>query len=247
MASGSGSGVVRVFQNGQWSNALKFTVPGGSVTLAPNVINMLVGDTHTIQALNSSGQSVTGLTWTSSNTNIVSLSTDDPPILTAVAAGHATITAGGASADITVTAAVSLPIGRSNPGDGSGVAQIIPAVPSPSGVADVFAIQNDGVVAAITADGTTAWSASIGSASAVPDFQGGLVVVDYAANTITKLDGITGQTSSSYTPPDGQLSSNVAVHTDGTIFALRTKDCDGCNTDNLVGIRGGKIYRGSRR
>ena len=95
----------------------------------------------------------------------MSLSTDDPPILTAVAAGHATITAGGASADITVTAAVSLPIGTvlwSNPGDGSGVGQIIPGVPSPSGVADVFAIQNDGVVAAITADGTTAGVLALG-------------------------------------------------------------------------------------
>jgi hypothetical protein len=62
VASTAVSGVARVEQNGLWSNALTFTVPasgGNSVTLSPNLITMLVGDTHTIQALNSSGQPVT--------------------------------------------------------------------------------------------------------------------------------------------------------------------------------------------
>ena len=82
VATGALTGIARVQQNGMWSNAKSFTVPGGSgVTLSPNLLNMAVGDTHTIQALNSAGQSVTGLTWASSNTNVVSLSTDDPPIL----------------------------------------------------------------------------------------------------------------------------------------------------------------------
>ena len=56
---------------------------GGCMTLAPDVINMVVGNTSPIQALNSSGQPVTGLTWTTSNSNIVSLSSTDPPTLTA--------------------------------------------------------------------------------------------------------------------------------------------------------------------
>ena len=188
VASGSVSGVARVEQNGQWSNALPFTVPGGSVTLLPNVINMLVGDTHTIEAMNSSGQSVTGLSWTSSNTNVVTLSTDDPPILTAVAVGRSTITAGGASADITVSPALAtgLPLGTvlwANPGDGSGVTSIVPAVPSPNGVADVFAFQNDGTVASITRDGITAWTADVSQAiTTVPDFNGGLVVANFVPN-----------------------------------------------------------------
>jgi hypothetical protein len=49
VASGSVSGVAWVEQNDTWSNMLTFTVPGGSVTLVPNIINMLVGDTHTIR------------------------------------------------------------------------------------------------------------------------------------------------------------------------------------------------------
>ena len=78
-------------------------VPGGNtMTLQPSLLNMSVGDTATIQALGPNGQSVTGLTWTSSDANVVSLSTDDPPLLTALAAGHVTVTAGTASADVTV-------------------------------------------------------------------------------------------------------------------------------------------------
>jgi hypothetical protein len=38
----------------------------------------------------------------------VSLSTNDPPILTALAAGHVTITAGTGSADVTVSTVLPL-------------------------------------------------------------------------------------------------------------------------------------------
>ena len=116
---------------------------------------------------------------------MVSVSADDPPVLTAVAAGHVTITGGTGTSDVTVTAATlpngdpaSLPVGTvlwSNPGNGSGVNWIVPAVPSPSGVADVFAFQNDGTVQAITSDGSTAWTAAA-KYWGIPDFQGGLVV-----------------------------------------------------------------------
>ena len=239
VASGAVSGIARIQQNGVWSNALTFTVPvsgGSSVTLSPNLITMLVGDTHTIQALNSSGQPVTGLTWASSDPTVVSLSTDDPPLLTALAVGHATITAGTGSADVTVSPGDpnypgTLPLGTvlwSVPGN---VAQIVPAVPSPSGVADVFAFSYDGMggatVQAITSDGTTAWTADLGYAYPVlPDFQGGLVAQESDTNgntSIVKLDGTTGQPYSAYTP-DGVnflVPGLAAVHTDGTIFTIQ--------------------------
>jgi len=218
------SGIARIQQNGVLTNALYFTVPvTGGNTLVPSLLNMVVGDTRTIQALNSASLPVTGLTWVSSDPTIVNLSPDDPPILTALAAGHVTITAGTASADVTVSTA--LPLGTviwSNPGDGSGVQSIVPAVPSTSGVADVFAFQADGTVAAITSDGTTAWTANAGGG--MPDFQGGLVVV--GQSSIYKLDGITGQPYPAYTV-GGTTSlgayggSLVAVHPDGTIFAVQ--------------------------
>ena len=88
VASAALTGIVRVRQNGLSSNGVGFTVPAtNGVTLVPNLLNLVVGDTHTIQALGSSGQSATGLSWTSSNASVVSLSTDDPPILTALAVG----------------------------------------------------------------------------------------------------------------------------------------------------------------
>ena len=193
------------------------------------------------------------MTWTSGNPNVVSLSTDDPPILTALAAGHVTIVAGtapnAASADVTVFAG-PLPIGTviwSNPGDGSGVNYIVPAVPSTSGVADVFAFQADGTVQAITSDGTVAWTADLSQARyALPDFQGGLAVVGQllaGQSSIYKLDGTTGQPYPAYTA-SGTTSlgayggSLVAVHPDGTIFAVQQNSDPATYSewDSVIGI-----------
>jgi len=239
------TGVVRIEQNGVFSNAITFTIPtsgGNAVTLVPNILNLVVGQTQTIQALNTSGQSVTGLTWASSNPKVVSLSPDDPPLLTALTVGHVTITAGTASADVTVYPA-ALPTGTviwSNPGDGSGVTSIVPAVPSSTGVADIFAFQADGTVQAITSSGATAWTASLNGAypsQTVPDFQGGLVVANLYQypQSIMKLDGITGQAYPAYMAATQNDSlSNIVVHTDGTIFAVDTNTSAG--TASIVGI-----------
>ncbi len=233
VASGPATGSVRIQQGGVWSNTGHFVVPtvgsGNAETIVPNVLSLLVGQTRTIQALNSSGAEVSGLAWASSDTTVVSLSTDDPPILTAVAPGHVSIAAGDASADVTVYSGYALPTGTviwSAPGDGTGVSRILPAVPSSTGVADVFALQSSGNVQAITTDGSVAWTASVGTGNTLlPDFQGGLVVANYAS--IKKLDGITGQITSQYNYV-GAPQSNVAIHTNGTIFAV-----DG---SSLVGI-----------
>lgn len=95
VAATSLTGIVQVQQNGATSNAKHFTVlvPGGN-TLVPSAVTMMVGDTRTLQALNAAGQPATGLTWTSSDSAIVSLSPADPPLLTALAPGPVTITAG---------------------------------------------------------------------------------------------------------------------------------------------------------
>ena len=218
------TGVVRIEQNGVLSNALTFTVPtSNAVTLNPNMLNLVAGQTQTIQALDANGQPVTGLTWASSNPTVVSLSTDDPPILTALTGGHVTITAGAASADVTVSYGTP-PTGTviwSSPGDGSGVISIVPAVPSATGVADVFALNGDCNVQAITSDGSVAWTANIGQLPQytgnpgpcnefLPDFQGGFVVKGESSTTdadgnahrhyyVQKLDGMTGQAYPTYT------------------------------------------------
>jgi hypothetical protein len=262
VAATAGSGIARIQQGGFPSNAKGFIVLGGAAgTLAPNLLNMVVGDTHTIQALGSNNQPITGLTWTSSDTTVVSLSTDDPPILTAVAAGHVTITAGGASADVTVSS-VTLSLGTvlwSNPGDGSGVMSIVPAVPSPTGVADVFAFQSDNTLAAITSDGITAWTASFDPIiQPMPDFLGGLVGAMRDPNnngpiefigSVVRFDGITGQSQVLFTPPASSVSTNTGdqlreplrVHPDGTIFMVEDNPMSGINgasatVSQVVGI-----------
>jgi hypothetical protein len=251
VASTAQTGTLKVLQGGVWSNALQFTVPptNHSVTITPSMINMVVGQTSNIQALNSTGATVSGLTWQSSNTAIVSISTSDPPTLTALAPGHVTITASDGVADVIVSSIPVLPPGTINwsiPGDGSGVTQIIPAVPSATGVADVFAVQASGNVLAVTSDGIVAWSATVPSQDAMmPDFLGGLIVID--SSTIKRLDGLTGQISFTYTLAnpcvnvgtpwseyvtvtvcDANQHPRIGLATDGTIFTI-----DG---DSVIGL-----------
>ena len=113
VASDAVTGIARI-QQGTWSKAFSYTVPGSgggnAARLTPNLLTMAVGDIGAVQALNAAGQSVTGLTWMSSDPTVVSLSADSPPVLTALAAGRVTITAGGASADVTVLVG-PLPVG----------------------------------------------------------------------------------------------------------------------------------------
>ena len=224
VAAGTISGVARVQVNGGGlSNVFGFKVPGspGSASLiAPSMLNMLVGDSRSLQALSSSGQPMLGLTWTSSNTAVVSLSADDPPVLSALAVGRVTIAAGGASADVTVMAGDSFPIGTtawSTPLGGGGYSRIIPAVPSATGVADVFAVQTVGQsassqsISAVTSEGSVAWTAVISppARETLPDFQGGMVVLR-TDNSIVRLNGLTGALSGSFN--NGSEINAIAIH-----------------------------------
>ena len=240
VASSAVTGVVRVEQNGTWSNAVTFTVPpslsgGTSVFLAPNFMSMVVGDTRSIQALDPTGQSVTGLTWTSSDTTVATLSTDDPPMITAVAPGSITLSAGSASASLDVFLGPTLPTGTkiwSNSGDGTPVISIVPAVPSSTGVADIFALQQSGNVQAIKADGTVGWTTSVGlNNTLLPDFQGGLVVANQNSSpaSVQKLDGMTGQAYPAYNFSNPNGPPPTLVHTDGTIFTVDNNAIVGIN------------------
>ena len=232
VAAGAVSGVAKLQQNGIWTNAVTFTVPptgnAPAITLTPNVLSLLVGETRAIQSLNAQSTPVTGLGWTSSDAAVVTLSSADPPVLTAVAPGHVTITAGGASSDVTVYAGPALPTGTvlwSNPGNGSGVWDLSVAVPSYSGVADVFAVQNDGSVQAIASDGTVGWTTTPpGDNFFLADFQGGLVAADWAGQAITRLDGLTGQAAPTFAATTDAAKAwglgDPAIHPDGTIFTV---------------------------
>jgi len=105
VAPNSISGVVRIQQNGGWSNPVCIVVasfPGPNQTLGPCYRAVEVGDTHEEQAISGKGQLVKGLVWKSSDPNVVRISNQDPPTIFAVAPGHAIIAAGAASAMIDV-------------------------------------------------------------------------------------------------------------------------------------------------
>ena len=233
IASGSQTGSARILQNGVWSNTLDFTVetppPATGVILTPSAVSMVVGETRTLQAADAQGQPFQGLMWSSSDPTVASLSTDDPPVITALVPGHTTISAGDGSTEVTVYTGPVLPIGTikwSIPGDGSGVTQILPAVPSETGVADVFAMQSSGELMAVSSEGFVSWTADVGTDSKklLPDFQGGMVLA--GGQSVQKLDGLTGQAKPaySYTYPPSDYSgvgfAPTAVHTDGTIFTV---------------------------
>ena len=131
--------------------------------------------------------------------------------------------------------------------------KIVPAVPSPSGVADVFAFQcvypnphdlplagADVTVQAITSDGTTAWTASLNTSQPIlPDFLGGLVYVDSDTGSIARVDGTTGQISVLYTPLGEAFTNMIAVHPDGTIFASiwdNNWSLDGLPPNSVIGF-----------
>jgi len=157
-----------------------------------------------------------------------------------------TITAGSASADVTVWVpgpGGGLPLGTvlwSVPGSYS---DVVPAVPSSTGVADVFAHQDDGTVTAITSDGTVAWMTNIGTDTLwAPDFQGGLVAFEMSAGgggAIVKYDGITGQASTLLDVTAQELDwlnapPQLVVHPDGTVFTVLP--IDGPGVEMVVGL-----------
>lgn len=86
------------------------------LTLNPSERTMLVNETGTLTLRDEFGVAPANATWQTGNAAIVSLSADNPPVLTAVAAGTVTITASksglSAGATITVVAGETLPTGE---------------------------------------------------------------------------------------------------------------------------------------
>ena len=120
---------------------------------------------------------------------------------------------------------------------------LVPAVPSQTGVADVFAVRSTSIQA-ITGDGIIAWTANVSPNPAFgslcdtkPDFQGGLIV-QCDKNTVYKLDGLTGQAYPAYTNSNG-LGKGLTIHPDGTIFTnsyLGTDPTYGFGMPVVIGV-----------
>ena len=258
--SAAPTGVVKVYQNGEWSNAVTFTVPsnGSQITLSPNVMSLLIGESRSLQALDDAGAEMAGLVWSSSDVTVVSLSTDDPPVLTAVAAGQATISVGEASADVTVYPGSFLPEGTPIWSHAVTDANLYMAVPNYDAVADTFVESNNGYVEALRADGTVAWTHDVPyvpgyPTSFLPDFGGGLIA--FNEQSIARLDPLTGASQTLFKATSyGSQQEGLglpAIGTDGTVYTVdrncSPEDCGGTDATEGTYVVGVPVVGGSER
>jgi hypothetical protein len=158
-----------------------------------------------------------------SNPSIVSLSADDPPILTAVAPGTAIVYVVGMPILVTVYSGTSLPVGTpiwSVPTAVGNFAPLAaPAVPSASG-ADLLVLDNVGLKAFAT-DGSPLWNFPVTRDDAtqlIPDFSGSAFVTqpytyedswgDHDTHTLQWFNASTQQLTTVYQFQDSLQSYN---------------------------------------
>ena len=240
--SGATTGPVVLTTPGAQSNPINFTVvpqpdPLSSIIVQPASATLMVGDTRTLLAVDNNGNAVTGASWSVDNVNLVSISSDLPPILTATAGGTITLTATyeGLTAQATWTiAATPLAIGTTQwslPPDGLNLLQTVPAIPVLGGTADLFSIEGNesnigpSLVRAVTIDGSPVWSAPLPPSSSgpfTPDALGGLLFQvgnNGYGGQLTKLDATTGQQSWAHSVSSvPEWGAVPTANPNGTIF-----------------------------
>jgi hypothetical protein len=243
VASGSVTGTAKVLQGGVWSNKEPFTVVGQtSLRIVPGTMNMLVGETQTLQVFDGdTGSIVTNVTWSISDPTVAEISTDNPPVLTTKAAGHATITAGDATGDLTVHQGSVLPEGTVrwsvDPTPNFEASQIVQATPVSENTPDLYTVESGSgeiIVRGFTVDGQQKTFSRLTTPTdprtVVPDQFGGLLMLFESTdssgnvqNSLVDLDGTTGAQRWNYDSPAlGYLASDLAVGQDGTVFAVET-------------------------
>jgi hypothetical protein len=183
--------------------------------VSPQNIVLVVGQSRTVSVTDASGNTVRGLGWRTDDLTVVNLSTDEPPVITALAPGHATVWAGDVPFPVIVYAGDSIPSGAvmwSLPltSTASPIVNIIPAVPGSDGT-DLIVQDSSGNLWGVTADGSLGWGATVDpGAHVVPMFSGNLLVktpysfVDdngkiHFTHKIQSLNPVTGQTTDIYT------------------------------------------------
>jgi hypothetical protein len=175
-----------------------------SITITPPTINMLAGDARTVSLMDNLKRPVKGAVWSVSNPAVISLSTDDPPVITALqpttTGSPVTLMAQykglQATAQLTVSAGHGMLIGTTPwsvpPTTGNSIAQILIAVPTINpppligppapNTPDLFAIEQGSSkpIRGFTADGKQLWAGTVAGpndtlSTTVPDTLGGTV------------------------------------------------------------------------
>ena len=193
----------------------QITIAPSSVQVTPTTVNMQVGDVRQFTAVDNFGNPVSAaITWTVSDTNIATVSSDSSPSLTAIKVGQVTLTAtveGVASgpAQITISPAGQIAPGSVlwsvPPAPGFSPLQIAHAEPTNTGPG-LYAIATNGsqsTVQALTSDGRQIWQSlqPVVNNNSIPDGNGGLIVTEHQTcynnqtdpMTIVDLDASTGK------------------------------------------------------
>jgi hypothetical protein len=227
---------IEVFTANGNSNSVNFTVP--AYQIFPSTLSLLVGQSKSVTAKDSQHNVVTGLSWSTSDPSIVSVSADDSPLITGLVPGSATVFAGDVPFQVTVYAGTSLPPGTvlwsasGGPGSSS-ITSVVPAVPSNNGV-DVLTLDDGGYLSGFTSDGEPMWRQFVGGgvSKIIPDFSSNVFIskagsftstdpsfrvfagvpqqatLNHFTQTITRVDPINNQVTDLYTFA-GQYSSQI--------------------------------------
>lgn len=167
------------------------TGTSSALMLSPATRTLLLGESASFALMDDFGTPVAGAAWTTSDPTIAALSADDPPRLTALAAGTATIAATlnglAANATVSVIAGTSLPDGTTTWMIPSALAQPRPPIYPhrvDDTVPDVFLADGTGSgygsdcsVRAARADGTLLWTEAVPGCPVFGDIDGGVVAM----------------------------------------------------------------------
>ena len=215
-AGNSGSAGVRVTRVGTAT----------SLALAPSTGTKLIGDEFSLSLRDEFGVLADAASWETSDPAVVSLSTDDPPLLTAVGAGTATITATkdalAATATVTVVAGDSLPDGTVKWSiEDLGTQPISVNTVGLEGPATFTSTFDAGAwtVNALSADGRHLWTEAAPGQPVMADHAGALVAYTGSSTGLARFAG----------PPEavpwrhqaaGTLLTFPSQAPDGTIYVI---------------------------
>lgn len=190
--------------------------PPSSLQITPSSVTMIVGETRQFTVIDNNGHPRSDATWSLSDEGLATITSDNSPMLTAIAPGNLTLTA--SVQGVTAQAQISiLEVGTVlDPGTpywsvsstpGFIPTQIAQAVPTEEGP-DLYSVEtsSDGkttLLHALTADGRQLWQSQLPALTnkSVPDGSGGLLVTEHTTcdpgqtdpMTVADIDAKTGK------------------------------------------------------
>ncbi len=208
-----------------------------TLTIAPDSRTMVVDEVAAMSLRDEFGASVANATWSSSDPAIVSVSSDDPPFVTAIAPGQATIAAHkngvAAEAAITVEAALALSPGTTRwtigPTPGFTMRSPIFTNRVDATVPDMFVVETqtwgEATLRAVTSEGEVLWKQESPGIPLMGDSFGGVLAgVLYDVNQGADFRAYVRLGNAGGVPPWRYESAGSLVRpaqaADGTIYAV---------------------------